>query len=209
MTEYELRRAFDRAKSMLDIKAVAERCGIHIGRYGRALCPFHNDTHPSMGFKNNRFKCFACGAGGDVFDLAGKLLGLDKPFEILARLNGDFCLGLDLSDTPDPEKRKAAEKAQQRFDRTRELQQQFDRWIRDAENGLSKYIRNMRYWAYYYAPASPEEEPHPLFLESMRELSYAEYVWSCLWKGGEEEQRSLYINCRSYIRRVLKRVSEL
>jgi len=32
---------------------------------GIALCPFHDDHHPSMGIKNNRFHCFACGEKGD------------------------------------------------------------------------------------------------------------------------------------------------
>lgn len=33
-----------------------------------ALCPFHPDRNPSMGIKNNRFNCFACGAKGDVIE---------------------------------------------------------------------------------------------------------------------------------------------
>jgi DNA primase len=34
-------------------------------------CPFHNDSHASAGinFEENRFKCHACGVGGDVYDL--------------------------------------------------------------------------------------------------------------------------------------------
>ena len=34
-----------------------------------AKCPFHNDTKPSMHISSQKgiFKCFACGAGGDVF----------------------------------------------------------------------------------------------------------------------------------------------
>ena len=33
------------------------------------VCPFHNDTHPSMRVdgQRQRYKCFVCGAGGDVF----------------------------------------------------------------------------------------------------------------------------------------------
>jgi len=33
------------------------------------LCPFHNDSNPSMNVNPNMgiYKCFACGAGGDVF----------------------------------------------------------------------------------------------------------------------------------------------
>lgn len=36
---------------------------------GVALCPFHKDHHPSMGIKNNRYHCFACGAKGDIISL--------------------------------------------------------------------------------------------------------------------------------------------
>jgi len=41
-----------------------------------AKCPFHDDRHPSMGIKNNRFHCFACGAKGDVIDFVMRRDGL-------------------------------------------------------------------------------------------------------------------------------------
>ena len=52
------------------IEEVAENLGIGIARH-MALCPFHNDKHPSLHFdlKKNRYKCFACGASGNVIDL--------------------------------------------------------------------------------------------------------------------------------------------
>ena len=52
------------------IEAVAKNLGIAVVRH-MALCPFHGDRHPSLHFdvKRNRFKCFACGASGDVIDL--------------------------------------------------------------------------------------------------------------------------------------------
>lgn len=36
----------------------------------KAICPFHDDHHPSMEVNPERqsFKCWACGAGGDIFD---------------------------------------------------------------------------------------------------------------------------------------------
>lgn len=36
----------------------------------KACCPFHDDNNPSMSIDDNRglYKCFACGAGGDVFN---------------------------------------------------------------------------------------------------------------------------------------------
>jgi len=44
---------------------------------GMALCPFHDDHHPSMGIKNNICHCFACGYRGDVIDVMMKLENLN------------------------------------------------------------------------------------------------------------------------------------
>jgi hypothetical protein len=41
-----------------------------------AICSFHDDHQPSMGIKNNRFHCFACGAKGDVIEFVMKRDGL-------------------------------------------------------------------------------------------------------------------------------------
>ena len=57
------------------IEEVAEKMGIRVVRH-KALCPFHEDRHPSLHFKNNRFKCFACGASGDVIDLVQRYLNV-------------------------------------------------------------------------------------------------------------------------------------
>ena len=55
----------------MPIEEVAMKMGIEVGRQHKALCPFHQDRHPSLHFdiKRNRYKCFSCGASGDVIDL--------------------------------------------------------------------------------------------------------------------------------------------
>ena len=60
----------------MPIEDVAKKLGIEVGRH-KALCPFHEDRHPSLHFKNNRFKCFACGASGDVIDLVQRYLNVE------------------------------------------------------------------------------------------------------------------------------------
>jgi hypothetical protein len=45
-------------------------------RRGMALCPFHGDKSPSLGIKNNRYNCFACGAKGSVIDFVMKMDGI-------------------------------------------------------------------------------------------------------------------------------------
>jgi DNA primase catalytic core len=64
----------DDLKRSIDIISVVENYGLdRFQRYGRerasAVCPFHNDHNPSLSIDGRRqmYKCFACGAGGDVF----------------------------------------------------------------------------------------------------------------------------------------------
>ena len=35
---------------------------------GKALCPFHDDHHPSFSVRHNRGRCFACSWHGDIID---------------------------------------------------------------------------------------------------------------------------------------------
>ena len=39
------------------------------GRNYKAVCPFHDDKHPSLSISPEKqiYKCFVCGAGGNVF----------------------------------------------------------------------------------------------------------------------------------------------
>ncbi|CAN5743156.1 hypothetical protein BH23PLA1_BH23PLA1_34310 [soil metagenome] len=59
-------------KGALDIVSlVGDYLPLHrAGSKYKALCPFHDDHHPSLELNTERqsFKCWSCGAGGDVFD---------------------------------------------------------------------------------------------------------------------------------------------
>lgn len=49
-----------------------------------AVCPFHNDTHPSMSVNAtlNIFKCFVCGAGGNPIGFVQKYIGLSRSISL-------------------------------------------------------------------------------------------------------------------------------
>ena len=59
----------------LSILDVATKLGFNLKGMGgegrRALCPYHDDKHPSLHFSKKKgiFKCFVCGAKGDLFKL--------------------------------------------------------------------------------------------------------------------------------------------
>jgi len=73
MEKYELQKLRD-----LPIEGVAERLGLRVTRH-KALCPFHDDRHPSLSFKvsKNTFRCFVCGASGGTIDLVMRHLHVD------------------------------------------------------------------------------------------------------------------------------------
>lgn len=72
----------------LPVESVAERLGLRVSRH-RALCPFHDDTHPSLAFHGptSTFRCYACGAHGNPIDLVMHVLRL--PFAQACRWLAD------------------------------------------------------------------------------------------------------------------------
>jgi len=69
MDRYDIEKLRD-----LPIEGVAERLGLRVTRH-KSLCPFHDDHHPSLTFKKNKYKCWSCGASGDAISLVEKMLG--------------------------------------------------------------------------------------------------------------------------------------
>ncbi|HIQ79130.1 MAG TPA: hypothetical protein IAB77_07720 [Candidatus Scatomorpha intestinavium] len=114
---------FREARERVTARDAAQRYGLQLDRAGRALCPFHNDHHPSMSFKHGRFRCWACGANGDSIDLTARLLSL-TPVEALGRLNADFGLNLALDREPTAQERKAAERRRE----VDEAYREFETW---------------------------------------------------------------------------------
>ncbi|MFV8802809.1 CHC2 zinc finger domain-containing protein [Faecalibacterium taiwanense] len=44
------------------MREAAQAYGLEVNRHGKALCPFHNDRHPSLYVANDHYYCFTCGA---------------------------------------------------------------------------------------------------------------------------------------------------
>lgn len=54
----------------LPIESVANALGLEVRRH-KCLCPFHDDSHPSLTFSTsrNRYRCYVCDARGGTIDL--------------------------------------------------------------------------------------------------------------------------------------------
>ncbi len=98
---------FEKVKEQVSFIEVAKAYGIQNKKKGShyiALCPFHCEKTPSMVLYKDGFKCFGCGAAGDVISFVSKLLGL-KPMDAAKDIIHHCGLPIAM-DKPEKPKRK-------------------------------------------------------------------------------------------------------
>ena len=169
---------FETVKQSVTVREVAERYGIEVKRGGMACCPFHDDKNPSMKLNEEYFYCFGCGATGDVIDLTARLYNL-SPKEAAEKLAQDFGLIYD-SQAP-PRRNYVHQKTEAR--KFREDRQRCYRV-------LSDYYYLLKKWEADRSPRTPEEEPHPRFVEAIQKKPYVDYLLDLFLYESEEEQKA-------------------
>ena len=170
-------RIFEIVKENVNLWEAAELYGIDVNRYSKALCPFHNDRHPSLYVADDHYYCFACGAHGDVIDFVSKLFQLSL-YDAARKLAADFHL------SPDKPPSAAALHAK----RIRTEAQQLRENERLCFSVLSDYARVLRDWKVQYAPQSPAEAPDERFVEACHKLDEVEYYLDILTSGNSYER---------------------
>ena len=167
---------FEVVKQSVTVREAAEMYGIAVGRGGMACCPFHDDRHPSMKV-DTRFHCFGCGADGDVIDFTARLYNL-APREAAEKLAQDFGLAYDSQAPP-----------RRRYIRQRSEGQKFRENRDHAFRVLADYYHLLRKWETDYSPKTPEENPHPRFMEAIQRKDYIGYLLDFFLEDGSEEQK--------------------
>ena len=166
---------FEVVKQSVTAREAAEHYGIAVGRGGMACCPFHDDRHPSMKV-DTRFHCFGCGADGDVIDFTARLYDL-SPKEAAEKLALDFGLAYD-SQAP-PRRRYVRQKSEvQKLKEKRE----------HGWRVLTDYYHLLRKWETDYSPKTPDEDPHPRFLEAIQKKDYMGYLLDTFLDSSTEAQ---------------------
>ena len=166
---------FEVVKQSVTAREAAEHYGIAVGRGGMACCPFHDDRHPSMKV-DTRFHCFGCGADGDVIDFTARLYDL-SPKEAAEKLALDFGLAYD-SQAP-PRRRYVRQKTEaQKLKEKRE----------HGWRVLADYYHLLRKWETDYSPKTPDEDPHPRFLEAIQKKDYMGYLLDTFLDSSTEAQ---------------------
>ena len=170
-------RIFEIVKENVNLREAAELYGIDVNRYGKALCPFHNDRNPSLYVADDHYYCFACGEHGDAIDFVGRLFQL-SPYDAARKLMADFHL------SPDKPPSAAALHAK----RIRTEAQQLMENERLCFSVLSDYARVLRDWMTRYAPLTQDEPLHERFIEACRNLDQTEYYLDILCAGDSHER---------------------
>ena len=185
---------FETVKQSITVREAAQMYGIEINRSGMACCPFHDDKNPSMKLNEEYFYCFGCGATGDVIDFTARLYNL-SPKEAAEKLAQDFGLAYD-SQAP-PRRRYVRQKSEaQKFKEDRD----------HTFRVLADYFHLLRKWETDYTPKTPEENPHPRFMEAIQRKNYVGYLLDFFLEDGPEEQKLWIAEHQSEIANLERRV---
>ena len=168
---------FEAVKQSVSTREAAAFYGIEVKRNGMACCPFHDDKNPSMKV-DQRFHCFGCGEDGDVIDFTAKLFNL-SPKEAAEKLAQDFGLIYDSQAPP-----------RRRYVRQKTEAQKFREDRQRCYRVLSDYYYLLKKWEADRSPKTPEEEPHPRFVEAIQKKAYVEYLLDLFLYESEEEQKA-------------------
>ena len=168
---------FSTVKMNISTIDAAERYGIEVNRHGKALCPFHNDRHPSLFVDDDHYHCYACGEHGDVIDFTAKLYGLSL-YDAAKKLAYDF--GITQDKPPD----QVMQKNQNRKSEAQRLREN----EKLCFSALLEYMKLLQEWKLLYAPRVPEDTPHDRFVQACHQLDYVEYLVDLLIMGDSYER---------------------
>ena len=156
-------------KDSLTMREVLEHYGYTAKR--RMPCPLHNGKDNNVEVKEKTFMCYSQCGGGDVITFVQKLFNLSFQ-DALRKIDVDFGLNLYGEHTFEELRRSHYKQRQVQAERERIRQEKqqidaeywavFDEWKRLDDNK-----RN-------YAPKTPDEELHPLFVEALQKLAHQE-----------------------------------
>lgn len=181
-------------KNMVSMPEMLEQYGFELNRAGFCRCPFHQERSASFkAYPGSRgFYCFGCNESGSVIDFVMLYFGLSFK-DALAKINEDFSVGLPIGERISLRQRREMEHRQ------RERQEERNREQRELERLDGEYWAAFDLWHKYdtnkrdYAPKSPNEDFHPLFVEAVKNIDRAAYELSVA-----EMRLKDYANHRQY-----------
>lgn len=178
----------DEIKASVTVPQVLNRYGLRPDRRGYIRCPFHGERTASLKVWEDRWHCFGCGAGGDIFDLVERFEGCDfsTAFKALGGNSSQDATSI----------RSIRDRHRQR-DYAEEIQSQ-------VRQMLSGAIATARKIELACRPTDPDKEYPETWCRAVSDLQRLNYLWESLyidqsfpWR--EETVHELRELCRAYI----------
>ena len=188
---------FEAVKQNVTTRQAAELYGIPVSRNGMAVCPFHNDKNPSMKL-DRRFHCFGCQADGDAVDFVSRLFELPSK-DAAMKLADDLGIVYDNRQKPTVKPHIREPTPEQKY-RQEEMH---------CYKVLCEYFHLLQKWEQQYAPQTPEDDLHPLFVEALQKQDYVDYLLDVLLFGETEEKAALITDYGKDVIQLEQRMAEL
>lgn len=117
----------------------------HPPRRHRIPCPFHNGRDYNLSYSTNGYKCFVCGASGDVIGFVKDICECSTRSDAMKRINQDFNLHLPIDSSIDiefsVELQKRREAARKKEAEKKAWEDKYHR-LMDEWISLDKFLRS-------------------------------------------------------------------
>lgn len=142
-------------------------------RNHRMPCPIHNGKDPNFSYTRTGYKCFVCGASGDVVAFVMDITGLRSRADAMRRINADLRLGLPIGEEINAAQSAEISRRRAETERKRQEQEQWreryhalmDEWVeldkakRTADPGSTEWadaVKRIDYVSYLLDSLPPE-----------------------------------------------------
>ena len=170
----ETRNIFTEVKARLNLIEAAQYYGVKPNGANFINCIFHDDKTPSMKLYDTHFHCYGCGKHVDIITLTERLFNL-PPYEAAKKLAQDF----HITQGSSKQNMKPI-----KFERQIYIEQE-----KRAYEILNFYCRFLEKCREDFKPETPDDEPHPLFIESLHKYEQYNYYRDIFITGAEDERR--------------------
>ena len=178
---------FIEVKERLNLIDTAQYYGVKPNRSGFVNCLFHNDKTPSLKLYPTHFHCYGCGKHGDIITLTEQLFTL-PPYHAAQKLAQDFHITKGNN-------YKNIKPIKPRISEQMKYYQQEQKTFRL----LNDYCLFLEKWREDFKPETPDDEFHPLFVESLTKYEQYNYYRDIFITGTEDERREFMKVCAKEI----------
>ena len=169
-------------KDAVTMQDVLTSYGLPTSGHGRIPCPIHGGVKNNFAYKRDYYKCYVCGATGDVISFVMQYRGLSF-MDALRELDGLFHLNLPIDDRRELDETAMIEAAR-RLQERQEAERQRDALYSALCDAIDRYTA-LDMILIYDAPDGPYTPPSDEYIYAAKHIDAA-------WYAVEEAEDRIY-----------------